>query len=142
MAAKEFNTGAGPEFYAATPPSECLRLMLSLLACRRPRGIRILYADISRAYFYPKAIRPLYVKLPEEDVEPGEEGKCGRLKMSMYGTRDAALNCSLGYASTLLAAGYPQGQSKPLPVLQLGPERIRDCTWRRCHSRWTGRSLE
>ena len=30
--------------------------------------------------------------------------------MSMYGTRDAALNWSLEYAETLAAAGYVQGQ--------------------------------
>ena len=32
LVAKEFNTGVCPELYAATPPSECLRLMLSLVA--------------------------------------------------------------------------------------------------------------
>ena len=58
-------------------------------------------------------MRPVYVKLPDEDVEPGDEGKCGRLKMSMYGTRDAALNWSLEYAPTLLEAGYIQGKAKP-----------------------------
>ena len=51
--------------------------------------------------------------MPEEVLEPGDEGKCGRLKMSMYGTRDAALNWSLEYASTLLASGYVQGKANP-----------------------------
>ena len=55
----------------------------------------------------------MYVKLPEEDTEPGDQGKCGRLRMSMYGTRDAALNWSLEYAATLLSAGYVQGKSNP-----------------------------
>ena len=72
-----------------------------------------MYADVSRAYFYAKAVRPVYVKLPEEDIEAGDEGKCGRLRMSMYGTRDAALNCWLEYAATLRAAGYVQGSSNP-----------------------------
>ena len=52
----------------------------------------MMYADVSRAHLYAKAARPVYVKLPEEDVEPGDEGKCGKLVMSMYGTRDAAVN--------------------------------------------------
>ena len=55
----------------------------------------------------------MYVKLPEEDLEPGDEGRCGRLKMSMYGTRDAALNWTLEYASTSLASGYVQGKANP-----------------------------
>ena len=113
LVAKEFNTGVCPELYAATPPSECLRLMLSLLASGKRRGTSLLYADVSRAYFYAKAVRPVYVKLPEEDLEPGDEHRCGRLKMSMYGTRDAALNWSLEYADTLRAAGYIQGRANP-----------------------------
>ena len=86
LVAKEFNTGVCPELYAATPPSECLRLMLSLLASGKKNGTGLMYADASRAYLYAKAVRPVYVNLPEEDIEPGDEDKCGRLKMSMYGT--------------------------------------------------------
>ena len=84
-----------------------------MLASGGRRKFGLMYADVSRAYFYAKAVRPVYVKLPDEDVEPGDEGKCGRLKMSMYGTRDAALNWSLEYASTLLASGYVQGKANP-----------------------------
>ena len=57
--------------------------MLSLLAGGKSTGTSLMYADVSRAYFYAKAVRPVYVKLPEEDMEPGDEGKCGRLRMSM-----------------------------------------------------------
>ena len=100
LVAKEFNTGVRPDLYAATPPSECLRLMLSMMASGKKKNMGLMYADVSRAYFYAKAVRPVYVKLPEEDIEKGDEHKCGRLKMSMYGTRDAALNWSLEYAET------------------------------------------
>ena len=72
-----------------------------------------MYADVSRAYFYARAVRPVYVKLPDEDCGPDDVGKCGRLKMSMYGTRDAALNWSLEYGETLRAAGYAQGRANP-----------------------------
>ena len=113
LVAKEFNTGVNPDLYAATPPSECLRLMLSMLASGRSRGITLMYADVSRAYFYAKAERPVYVKLPAEDSQPGDEGKCRRLRMSMYGTRDAALNWSKEYADTLKSAGFVQGRSNP-----------------------------
>ena len=33
--------------------------------------------------------------------------------MSMYGARDAALNCALAYGDTLRAAGYVQGKTNP-----------------------------
>ena len=102
-----------PDLYAATPPSECLRLMLSKMACGRRAGTALMYADVSRAYFYAKAERPVYVKLPDEDVEEGDEGKCGRLRMSMYGTRDAALNWAKEYGDTLREAGFTQGLSNP-----------------------------
>ena len=68
-----------------------------------------MYADVSRAYFYAPAVRPVYVRLAAEDFNPGDEGLVGRLKMSMYGTRDAAANWSAEYGATLVAAGYVQG---------------------------------
>ena len=37
----------------------------------------------------------------------------GRLKMSMYGTRDAAANWSAEYGRTLVAASYRQGKASP-----------------------------
>ena len=98
LVAEEFNTGVRPDLYAATPPSECLRLLLSKLAT--DKTLKLMYADVSRAYFYAKAIRPVYVQLTDEDVEEGDEGKCGKLLMSMYGTRDAAMNCSAEYTKT------------------------------------------
>ena len=113
LVAKEFNTGPCPELYAATPPSECLRIMLSKVASGRGKGMSLMYADVSRAYFYAKAVRLVYVRLPEEDTEPGDEGKCGKLMMSMYGTRDAALNWALEYGDTLREAGYTRGKSNP-----------------------------
>ena len=66
LVAKEFKTDVRPDLYAATPPSECLRLLASRLASRP--GARMMYADVSRAYFYARASRPVYVKLPEEDL--------------------------------------------------------------------------
>ena len=64
LVAKEFNTGVCPELYAATPPSECLRIMLSKAAHGCRKGVSLMYADVSRTYFYGKAVRPVYVRLP------------------------------------------------------------------------------
>ena len=111
LVAKEFRTDVRPELYAATPPSECLRLLLSQLASDPNK--QLMYADVSRAYFYAKAVRPVYVQLPAEDFEEGDEGNCGELVMSKYGTRDAAVNWSAEYTATLLTNGFVQGQHSP-----------------------------
>ena len=72
-----------------------------------------MYADVSRAYLYAKAVRPIYVRLPEEDMEEGDESRCGKLMMSMYGTREVAMNWALEYGDILRAAGYEQGKANP-----------------------------
>ena len=79
LVAKEFKGNDDrPEWFAATPPSESLKLMLSRMAL--DRQLKLLYADVSRAYFYAAAAaRPVYVELPVEDRGPGDEGKCFRL---------------------------------------------------------------
>ena len=77
------------------------------------KAAKVLYIDVSRAYFYAKSVRPTYIKIPAEDPRSGEQGTCGRLLMSMYGTRDAALNWHEEYSSKLIAAGYVRGTSNP-----------------------------
>ena len=109
LVAKEFRGNDDrPEWFAATPPSECLKLMLHMMASRE--GSKLLYADVSRAYFYAPAVRPVYVNLPEEDRGPEDAGLCGELRVSMYGTRDAAMNWAVEYGETLKKAGFKQGK--------------------------------
>ena len=52
------------------------------------------FIDVRRAHFHAKAMRLVYVKLPEED---NQEGMCGKLIKAMYGTRDAAQTWETGY---------------------------------------------
>ena len=47
LVAKEFKTEDKPEWYAATPPSECLKVIRGKMAANRNR--KIAYADVSRA---------------------------------------------------------------------------------------------
>ena len=49
----------------------------------------IMVNDVSRAYFYAKVKRSLFVELPAED-DKAENGQVGRLNVCLYGTRDAA----------------------------------------------------
>ena len=52
----------------------------------------------------------MYVKLPDEDKMEGDEHMCGELRVSMYGTRDAAMNWATEYGETLKQAGFVQGK--------------------------------
>ena len=74
---------------------------------------KVLYIDVCRAYFYAKAVRPTYIKLPSEDPRSSEEGLVGKLMMSMYGTRDAAQNWAEEYSATLLKANFIRGKANP-----------------------------
>ena len=49
-------------------------------------------ADVRHAYFYAKVSRPVYIEIPAEDWEPGDEMIIAKLNLSLYGTRDAAQN--------------------------------------------------
>jgi len=49
--------------------------------------MKIDFIDIRRAYFHSPARRKVCIELPEGDRE---EGMCGELNGSMYGTRDVA----------------------------------------------------
>ena len=79
--------------HSATPPYECLRIVISLCYTEdyeedkhEPDVIVVL--DVKRAHFHSKARRDdLYTELCPEDAEPG---MCALLLQSMYGTQDAS----------------------------------------------------
>ena len=41
------------------------------------------------------------MEIVSEDCEKGDEGMCGKLNLSMYGTRDAASNWEAAYSGQL-----------------------------------------
>jgi len=69
--------------------------------------------DVKRAYFYAPASRPIYIKIPDEDWEAGDEGKVGVLNLSLYGTRDAAMNWADTYSRHLKEIGFMVGRGSP-----------------------------
>ena len=69
--------------------------------------------DIKRAYFYAKARRAVFIEVPIEDREEGEEGMIGQLQLSLYGTRDAAQNWAAEYTSLLVGLGFRAGKASP-----------------------------
>ena len=69
--------------------------------------------DISRAFFYARAERDVYVQFAPEDMKPGEEGMCGKLHFSMYGTRDAAQHWYKECSRQLIQVGPTQRTAPP-----------------------------
>ena len=110
---KEYNTHATPELYAATTPLEGVKLVLSDAASSGDPETVVAIIDVRRAYFYAKAKRLIYVKLPPEDWEEGDEGRCGVLDFSLYGTRDAAQNWEEELGNLLTEAGLTRGKASP-----------------------------
>ena len=91
---RETKTDSRLDLFAATPPWESLRMICSMCASNEDTQdpYRIMSVDVRRAYSYAKATRPVYIEIPIEDFEPGDEGKVARLNLSLYGTRDDAQN--------------------------------------------------
>ena len=103
------------DLFAATPPLESLRMMCSLCASNQWRKdpYRILSIDIKRAYFYAPASRPVFIEIPVEDYEAGDEERVGKLNLSLYGTRDAAQNWAKEYTAFLRSLGLLPGGGSP-----------------------------
>ena len=72
-----------------------------------------MYSDISRAYFNAPAAEYRYIGLPEEDARKEDGNNCARLKVAMYGTRDAAHEREVTYTEALRKMGFKQGISSP-----------------------------
>jgi len=115
LVAQEFTKGKLEAIFAATPPLEAKKTLLSLAVTE---GIgygdgwhyKLDFIDIKRAYFYAPAKRNVYIKLPYEDRA---EGMCGKLNYSMYGTRDASLNWECEYIRFMESIGFVRGLSSP-----------------------------
>ena len=114
------------DLFAATPPLEALRIICSLCAShqRQPRGrnFRMMSIDVRRAYFYARTIRPVYVEIPKEDWEPGDEDRVAQLHFSFYGTRDAAQNWIAEYTSYLVSIGFRPGAASTCSFWHKGRE--------------------
>ncbi|CAE7515888.1 unnamed protein product [Symbiodinium natans] len=100
--------------FSSMPPLEGLKILCSLLTTlKRSKGgkkLTLKLTDISRAHFYGKAERRVFVTLPEGDEAPGF---CGLLKRTMYGTRDASAVWQRSYTSLLRKHGFVVGKAYP-----------------------------
>merc|ERR1712163_70814 len=75
LVAQEINTGKREDLFAATPPLEAKKILMSMAVTenigykrgRREQGMKLDFIDVRRAYFHAKARREVYVTLPPED---------------------------------------------------------------------------
>ena len=103
------------DLFAATPALESLRFLCSLCASRQERRqpFRMLRVDVRRAYFYAAAKGSIYMEIPMEDWEDGDENRVAQLDLSLYGARDAAQNWTEEYTKTLRDIGFTVGVASP-----------------------------
>eukprot|EP00973_Karenia_brevis_P093239 12416353-Karenia_brevis.AAC.1 len=89
---------------------------MALLAKERSKEkkpLKLGLIDVSRAHFYAKSQRKVYIRLPEGDPRAGDGQTCGLLQRTMYGTLDAAALWEEEYSKTLTAAGFTKGIANP-----------------------------
>ena len=101
------------DLFSATPPLETLKLLVADCAKgqRQAKPLRIGIFDVSRAYFYAPVTRPLFINIPDEDWEEGDEGLVGQLQISLYGMRDAAQNWAATYTKFFVKIGFQRGRA-------------------------------
>lgn len=67
--------------------------------------------DVSRADCYAPAIRPVYVRIADDEYAAGDGNNCGRFSVPMYAARGAAVNCHEHYNDHLVNISFTQGRS-------------------------------
>ena len=113
LVGREIKYNKRTDLYAATPPLEMLKILVAKCA-RGQKGdkpLRIATIDVKRAYFNAPTEREIYIQIPVEDRLPGDEDKVARLRMSLYGTRDAAQNWMKCYTRVLTRLGFEKGKA-------------------------------
>ena len=86
LVGREFNVGKDDNLYAATPPLEALRWILSTAGtwARGRSGVRrsVMINDVRRAYFYAHIQRDVYIEVPQEDPNAGPD-VLGKLQLCL-----------------------------------------------------------
>ena len=109
------------DLFAATPPLELLRLLISKTATRvKEKGVqKMVFIDVKKAHLNPKCEQDVYFWIPDE-ANP-TAGKCGKLEFWLYGFRPAAQAWEELYASKLMGVGFVRGDGSPVAFYH--PER-------------------
>ena len=123
--AKQFKGSNSEEWFAATPPIEALRALISY-SVSGPKSKALMICDVSRAFFYAPVQHEIYVELCEEAKKTVEDNNmCAKLRMSMYGTKAAAQNWQKKVQETMVTLGFSICEASP--VLFCHPQRSLKC---------------
>ena len=95
--------------FAATPPLEGKRLLVSRAVTRRKDRKKLRFTDVKKAHLNPECFEDVFIELPEEAGRP--EGVCGKLRFWLYGFRKAASAWEDMYAKRFEQAGFGRGRS-------------------------------
>ena len=112
LVAKEFNVDKQSGLFAATPPLEALKMLVSDVAtCDAGTEDKVFMVnDVARAFFEAPVTRDMCVEMPEEARAEGEGDMVALLKKSLYGTRDAAANFQSEVRKVMKSMGFRVGR--------------------------------
>ena len=111
LVARDFkgNDNHRDDLFAATPPLEAFRAILSRAATETSMGVwrKLMFIDVKKAHLIPKCNEDVYIELPAE--AEGGPGMCGKLNYWLYGFRKAASAWEKHYAQVLEERGFRRG---------------------------------
>jgi hypothetical protein len=113
LVARDFRTKGEKDredLFAATPPLELLKALISKAAGCKAR--KILVIDVKKAHLYPLCTQDVYIELPEE--AGAGPGVCGKLEHWLYGFRPAAQAWENHYSRNLEQEGFKRGAASPV----------------------------
>eukprot|EP00435_Cladocopium_sp_Y103_P064420 s364_g26.t1 len=113
LVVQEVRTSGTEAIFAATPPLESIRFLLSLQ--RSKKGYKVMFIDVRRAHWTAKIDRLVFVRLPQEALpDDASEPMCGRLNKAMYGCRDAARQWETEITDFFVCNGFTPGLGSPV----------------------------
>ena len=120
LAGKEYRIGCGDSLYASTSPSRGTQVPDLQRGDARRQGLHaegVMISDVrggggGGAYVDARAARDLYTEIPDEDPMK-RPGLLGKLRLCLYGTRDAAVNWQDTLARHLETIGVRRGKGHP-----------------------------
>ena len=112
--AKQFKGSDSEELFAATPPVEALRALISH-TMSGPKKKALMVCDVSPAFFYAPVQQEIHVELCEEAKKTVQDNNmCEKLRMTTYGTKAAAQNWQKKVQDTMAALGFSIGKASPV----------------------------
>ena len=99
------------ELFAGTPSLGTVKVALAHAMKRA--DYKIMVMDVKCAFLYGEIKRNVYIELPHVDPKYGDGGLVGKLKKSMYGTRDAPQIWAEVVRSAMESLGYKQSVYQP-----------------------------